>query len=170
MTRSERAKLRHELSRLIARRLASGDRVTTSEIYQAARIELPSLLDEAQERMMREYVQNMARSVMKDAMRGKTANPQASLFTDEMKRIQVPRCIALPAPGPGREMMWTSTFDASLNELSQHIRFLKVGAAADMARAQRLQAFHDYVLRVASGDDPDRPIKELLAELQSGAA
>lgn len=158
MTRSERAKLRAALSRLVARLITSGERTTTGEIYERAKIEMADLIEDAREKMMREYVQNMARAVMKETVKRRAS--EVGLFTDEMQRIQVPRCIALP--GPEREMVWASTFDATLNELDRHIQFLRAGAAADMARAKRLRTFHDYVVRVSPDDDPDVPIREIL--------
>lgn len=41
---------------------------------------------------------------------------------------------------------------------------------ADVARAKRLQAFYDHIVSIAGDDDPDVPIREILARRQSGAA
>lgn len=142
-----------------------------STIFDAAVREMPELIEETKEKLIRGAVQSMARGLMKGAMReNDISDKQINLFTGEMRRIQVPRCIALPTLGPEREMLWAPTFDASLHELEQHIRYLRSSAAADVARAKRLQAFYDHIVSIAGDDDPDVPIREILARRQSGAA
>lgn len=171
MTRKERAKLRTALSRLIARQYAIRDRMTTRDIYELAKIEHPDLIEEVKERMAREFIQNEARQLLKSALKEREEKEtQYVLFTDEMKRLEVPRCIALPNPENPKETLWTQTMKATPDELLQYIEYLRKSAEADVKKADRLQAFYDYLIRSTPTDEIGVPIEDLLEQMHAMSA
>lgn len=167
MTRSERNRLNHEIRMIVVRRSLEGERMTTSAVYEEARIELDEIMEDAKERMFREALNGMIRQIMKETSRRNEETVKAPALSPELERIEVPRCIALPASGGGREMEWVPTFRATPNELARHIKYLQQSARADMEKAKRLQTFHDELLKVVNPDDLDLPIDVLIAQARA---
>lgn len=168
MTRSEQAKLSYHLRRMIKGMADNGMRFTTAEIYEATKEQLPDLIEEAKERLIREAVISMARQIMKEAQREDEAIRQNSLLAvDDMQNVDIPRCIAIPNVSDRREMLWVPTMQASPNELMTHIKYLRKSAKADFEKAKRLQTFHDYLMRTVNPDDMDVPIGILLCQARA---
>ena len=173
MTKHERAKLLSAMRGLITSMLASGERVTTSDIYSRAVIEMPEQIEDAKERLFRQSMTNIARGILKEAMKDKEDGSemmQVSLFGNIDRGLQVPRCIALPSPDGGREMIWTRTLDATVSELNLHIDYLRNSAAADVAKAKKLSSFLTQVTNLVGADDLDTPISILMQGLSEKTA
>ncbi|MBM1848723.1 hypothetical protein JQV98_19045 [Sulfitobacter pseudonitzschiae] len=62
MTKKERAKLRREMSKLIAAYLQDGERVTTAQICEITIDRFPDLIAEAREQLLKTALTNMART------------------------------------------------------------------------------------------------------------
>ncbi|MBL3675834.1 hypothetical protein JL111_20505 [Paracoccus sp. KCTC 42845] len=144
-----------------------GERMTTGAIYDEARVGLADLMEDAKERMFREAMNGMIRQIMKETTRQSQEAVRAPALSPELERLEVPRCIALPAQSGSREMEWVPTFRATPNELMRHIKYLRENARADLEKAKKLQVFHDELLKVVNVDDLDQPIEDLIAQARA---
>lgn len=165
MTRRERAKLRAEMSRLIAELLAKGERVTTGQIRDTMMEHHPEAVEEAGRQLVSNALQNMARELMKKASKREEEDIQVSLFGASGVMAMVPKCIAVPTDA--RELTWTSIADASLSEIDTYIEYLHKGAKADFQKAKLLSIFRNRVVDLAGEDDLDVPIRSLLEEFRA---
>ncbi|MBM1817160.1 hypothetical protein [Pseudosulfitobacter pseudonitzschiae] len=165
MTKKERAKLRREMSKLIAAYLQDGERVTTAQICEITIDRFPDLIAEAREQLLKTALTNMARTLLKEASKAERDEMEVNLFGNIMSSVTIPRCIALPQPD-SREMVWTSVLKASLAEIDIYIKYLNSGAIADMAKASKLKTFRDLVADMSLDDDLDMPIEALLQGLR----
>jgi len=165
MTKKERAKLRREMSKLIARYLQEGERVTTAQICEDTIEQYPELVAEAREQLLKTALTNMARTLLKEASKADQDEMEVNLFGNVMTNVKIPRCIALPQVD-SREMIWTSVLKASLAEIDTYIKYLNEGAIADMSKASKLKTFRDLVADMSLDDDLDMPIEALLQGLR----
>ena len=165
MTKSERAKLRREMSKLIASYLKGGERVTTAQICEITIDRYPDLVADARDQLLKTALTNMARTLLKEASKADQDEMEVNLFGNIMCNVSIPRCIALPQD-EGREMVWTSVLKASLAEIDVYIKYLNAGATADMAKAFKLKTFRDLVADMSLDDDLDMPIETLLQGLR----
>lgn len=169
MTKRERARLRGEMSKIIAANVAEGNRLTTSQVCEMMIESFPHLVDDAAERLIRQSLQNMARELFKEAGRSDGEDIQVSLFGNEVQDLRIQKCIAIPAKDGSKEMVWVSTLKATRAEIKAYVRYLRGSAEADMEKAKKLAHFEDMIGQIAISDDLDTPIEELLQGLQARA-
>ena len=170
MTRKERAKLRTEMSRLIAGFMSRGERVTTGQIRDIMIGDYPDTVEEAGRQLVSTALQNMARELMKKASKREEDDIQVNLFGSSDVVPQVPKCIAVPSHSDARELTWTSIADATLAEVDAYVEYLRKGAKADFQKAKILSIFRGRVVDLAGEDDLDTPIRELLEEFRARTA
>jgi len=168
MTRSERAKIRTEIKRVIAAMEMSGERATSQDVCQKVLIESPEVLDEdTMRKLALREMQNIARSLMKSAVKdGSKTGLVFDLFGGEHGTIEMPKCIAIPVPGE-REKVWGSTFKATLAELNDYVHSLYSGAKADIAKAKRVEAALSAFVEASDADEMDTTIEEILAMMRA---
>lgn len=166
MTRSERAKLRTEMRRIISGMEQTGERATTQDVCQRIVFECPEVLDDETIRKlaMRE-MQNMARGLMKAAVKkGHRDAIVLDLFSGA-GAVELPSCIAVAVDGV-REKEWGSTFKSTLAELNSYIASLYSGANADIAKAKRVEAALVALMNASEGDEMDTTIGEIITMMR----
>lgn len=167
---AQRVKLRSVLSAMVAREFVSGKRVTTNELWDIAQEEYPDLIEAESQRLIKDATIRLLRQIMKEAMRADKSDIRPNMFANEERPVRVPRCIAVPSGGGGREMLWLPTFSASIDEVRAHIAYLLKCVQADQAKANKLGRFVELVVDLVGDDDTSTPISELLQGLEGRAA
>lgn len=167
MTRNERAKIGFEIRKILKRRADADERMTVSAIYEEMLEQMPDLMEQEREQLLRAAMSDRIRHVMKETLRQDDETVSGPALSPELERIQVPRCISLPGQSDAREMIWVPTLRATPNELTQHIKYLRKSAKADFEKAKKLQTFHDELLKVVNPDDLDVPICVLLGQARA---
>lgn len=151
-----------------------GQYVRTADIRTMLRDRFPDVIREVGENLQAIGLSRVLESRVKRS-RSNPMEEHPTLFPDELQKVasHLPGMISIPRKmrtlsedDRESDIDWKATLEASLTDLRLHLDFLEECITRDQRCFEHIQLFYFY-LEPLMRDNPDRPIKEVLARISS---
>lgn len=178
MTKHDRIRLREAIRICIGKLKAQG-RFATRELTQMMVEDYGDLVSDASERLIAEALAGIARQLMKNDT--PSARSRQMSLPLEIAHLRLPDSMSLPprnepmndgdlggdAEGveTDTEFLWTDMYEATFEELEDHLQYLAGTIAADVRRHKTLTELHEYLAPVMADDHRTDAIGPTLAEI-----